>query len=68
MASAWRAGLLKGVHELRFAFCQTSEASEGVRCVQRCLRRSESKTEPRDGRPGRSQPDQPYGIPSTTGG
>jgi hypothetical protein len=33
MAGAWRATALKGVHELRFAFCQTSEGSEGVRCV-----------------------------------
>jgi len=33
MASAWRAAASKGVHELRFALCQTSEASQGVRCV-----------------------------------
>jgi hypothetical protein len=30
---AWRATAAKGVHELRFALCQTSPASEGARRV-----------------------------------
>jgi hypothetical protein len=32
-AMAWRATAAKGVHELRFALCQTSAASEGARRV-----------------------------------
>jgi hypothetical protein len=63
MAGAWRAGLLKGVHELRFAFCQTSEASEGVRCVRRRLPSSEAQAGRATGRQGAPSVTNPMAPP-----